>query len=184
MASQTVSLVLCLLALVHTDWVNIVSPWDTVALTGATADGAAASLPNMSSWIYTLNMPQSNWYAMAWVQVRALTANTARLLQLTPSSGGNSVEFYVTWTSTAVPTFTCGDSDHLVTGAVVPPNRQENVWIHILMGSQSGISFGYVTFRQNLNNQFSVTWTETLEIAATSTLKAPANANPFNVSST
>lgn len=183
MVLRTVSLALWLLALVHCDWVNIVSPWDTVALSSATADGAAAFLPDMSSWIYTLTLPNFQWYAMAWVQIRALTADSARLLQVSLESGGSPVDFYVTWTSTAGPTFTCGGTDHLVTGAIVPPNRQEKAWIHILMGSQSGSSFGYITFRDNVNNQFSVTWTETLGITSISTLKAPANASPFNVSS-
>ena len=170
-------LVLCLLLCLQGDWVNIVSPWDPVALTGA-----AAILPNMSSWIYSASLPNTLWYVMLWVQIKAGTPESARLMLVTPSSQGSPVDFYVTWSSIAVPTFTCGATDHIVSGS--PGFRQENAWVQILMGSQAGTSFGYITFRANSNNQFSVSWSEALVITPTSALKAPASANPFYVSTT
>ena len=150
-------------------------------LSGTTADGLAVAISSLTSdWFMAL--PSSTWFVRAWVQIGPSTADAARLLQFKGfDDAAAPVDCYVTWTSTAPPTFTFGATDHAVAGYTT--NRQENVWFHLMLGSISGVSFGYITFRAASSNQFSVTWTETIFAKRESTLMAPVNANPFTVSS-
>ena len=178
---ETVFPIYCLFVSISASYTSPVGPNEVKTLTGATAHGSAVTISNMD-WDPNMLMPNQNWYVTAWVQIKPDTADTAKLLQFKGFDGAVPVECYATWTSTASPTFTFGATAHAVTGNTV--SRQENVWFHLLMGSQAGTSFGYITFRAATSNQVSVTWSETTLVKFTSTLLAPANANPFNVIST
>ena len=161
-------------------YVKIISPWRVKTLSGATADGSAVNIPNMN-WEWYRAFPSTIWYVSAWVQILPSTADTARLLQFKGFSEAVPVMCYVTWTSTAPPTFTFGVTDHTVSGYL--DFRQENVWFYLQMGSSLGNSFGYITFRAAVDNQFSVLWSETISEDYESSFIAPASAKPFNVSS-
>jgi hypothetical protein len=178
MGFGTAFLSLCLAVSVQADRWTLSDGVKT--LSGATADGSAVTINSMDLDYYT-PLPTPNWYVRAWVQIKPATADTARLLQFKGFNGAVPVECYVTWKSTAPPTFTFGATDHSVAGYT--NSRQENVWFHLLLGSISETSFGYITFRAASNNQYSVTWTESILAKRESTLMAPVNANPFNVSS-
>ena len=171
---------LCLLVCIQAGNVMIISPSRVKTLSGATADGSAVNIPNMN-WEWYRAFPSTIWYVSAWVQILPSTADTARLLQFKGFSEAVPVMCYVTWTSTAPPTFTFGVTDHTVSGYL--DFRQENVWFYLLMGSKSGESFGNITFRSADSNRFSVKWWETITVDYESSLMAPASANPFNVSS-
>lgn len=181
MGFGTAFLSLCLFVCIQAGFVTPIGANEVKTLTGETADGSAVTISAMD-WDPNILMPNDNWYVAAWVQIKPATADTARLLQFKGFDGAVPLECFVTWASTAPPTFTFGANDHAVSGYT--DSRQENVWFHLLMGSLSGTSFGYITFRAASSNQFSVTWSETILVKRTSTFLAPANANPFNVSST
>ena len=169
---------LCLLLGTLADELNVISPFHVFALTAATEDGAAVSLSYMS-WV-TKSLPIDDWYVAFWVQIKAGTPSSARLLQATTAS---SKLFYVTWPSTSVPTFTYDGNSHPVTGTVVPPHRQENKWIHMVMGSNAGTSFGVASLREGFNNQFTVSWSATIWITSDLIVQGPVSASPFAVSS-
>lgn len=168
---------LCLLFGALTHELNVISPFDVVVLTAATKDGAAVSLSYMS-WV-TKSLPIDDWYVTFWVQIKAGTPSNARLLQATTA---NAKLFYVTWPNISVPTFTYDGHSHPVTGTVLPPHRQENKWIHIVMGSNGGTSFGIASLREGFNNQFTVSWSATIWIASDLMVQGPVSANPFTVS--
>ena len=171
---------LCLLVCTQANKVIPLSPWRVKTLSGATADGSAVYIPDMN-WDKYTDFPRTHWYVSAWVQIHPATADTARLLQFKGFSGAVPVMCYVTWTSSSAPTFTFGVTDHTVSG--YPDSRKESVWFYLVMGTNSGLSFGYITFRSASSNQFSVQWSETITADYESSLMAPASANPFNVSS-
>ena len=181
MCLGTAFLSLCLFASVQAATVTPIGPYEMKTLTGATADGSAVSIPAID-FKDSLPFPISDWYVAGWVQIKPATADTARLLQFKGFKGAVPVECYVTWASTAPPTFTFGVTDHAVVG--YEDHRHEDVWFHLLMGCLEGTSYGYISFRAASSNQFSVTWSETITIKRTSAFMAPSNANPFNVSST
>ena len=162
---------------------QITGPSDVISLSGATTDGAAVLVPNMKS-MTNGNFPISRWSLSTWVHILSGTSDDARFLQLTGYTGNSVVDCYVTWPTNGVPTFTFGATDHMVAGNVVLSNRHESAWFFIYMGSADGTSFGYVNFRSDTNNLYSVSWTELVSATRETSIKAPANANPFNVSST
>ena len=184
MGFRTAFLSLCLLASVQVTAqdgsLQAISAYEVKSLVAATTDGAAVSVPDMS-WDVLTTYPSSDWYVNAWVQILAGTPDTAQLLAVSASDGTNPLDCYVVWKSTDVPTFTFGVTDHTVTGTST--FRQEGAWVFILMGSSGHNSFGYVNFRDNFVSQLSVSWSETVYLTLTSSLKAPKNASPFSVSS-
>jgi hypothetical protein len=178
MGFGTAFLSLCLFVSVKAQTMIIVSPYAVKTLVGATEDGSAAIL---GMDVITQALPSPEWFTTAWVQIAPGTAESARLLQFKGFSGKVPVLCFVTWTSTAPPTFTFGATDHPVSGYT--SSRQENTWFHLLMASSSGTSYGVITFRDTVKVQYSVSWSETVLARRESTLLVPANANPFNVSS-
>jgi hypothetical protein len=170
---------LCLLASVQAAQVIPVSQYEVKTLVGETADGSVVAIPDFD-WDGDLEHTR-NWFAAAWIQIHPSTANTARFLQFKGFVDTAEVECYATWASDAPPTFTFGSTDHVVSGYTT--HRQENVWFRLIIGSENGDSFGYITFRAATNYQYSVIWTESVGMKRKSTFIAPVNASPFNVSS-
>ena len=179
MGFRTAFLSLCLFVNVKADTIIGASPYAVKTLAGASEDGSAVYIQSIN--IATAILPSPEWYISAWVQIGPGTADSARLLQFKGFSGAVPVECFVTWTSTAPPTFTFGATDHPVSGYTT--FRQENTWFYLVMASQRGTSYGVITFRDVAKVQYSVNWVETVLAKRESTLMAPANANPFNVSS-
>ena len=179
MSFRTAFLSLCLFVGVRAQSIYGVSPFTVKTLTDATEDGSAAAILG----VYDVNaeLPNASWGASAWVQIAPGTADSAKLLQFKGFSGAVPVECFVTWTSTASPTFTFGATDHPVAKSTMA--RVENKWFHLAMASQAGTSSGVVTLRELTKTQYSVSWSETVLLKRESTLMAPANANPFTVSS-
>lgn len=179
MGSLTTFLGLCLL--VSDGLLSIISPWEVKTLTGATTDGAAIFLSNMN-WSWDVPFPSQGWYVSSWIQIKAQTANTARLLQFVGFNGPNPVICYVTWPSDAPPTFTFGTISTIIHASF--QFRQENVWFYVQIGLpyNSDISLG--TFLSRHGSYVTQLGPHvTMEARRTSQFIAPANANPFNVSS-
>jgi hypothetical protein len=179
MGFGTAFLSLCLFVSVKAQLIIGVSSYAVKTLEGATEDGSAVAIRSIDEVSATL--PSVNWFATAWVQIQSGTADSARLLQFKGFSGTVPVLCFATWTSTAPPTFTFGTTEHAVEGYT--NSRQENTWFHLLMASQIGASYGTITFRATTRVQYSVSWPETVQARRESSLIAPVNANPFNVSS-
>jgi hypothetical protein len=137
MGLGTAFLSLCLFMSAHAKSVTPIGPNEVKTLTGETKDGSAVTISAMD-WDPDLPMPTKDWLVTAWVQIKPDTADNARLLQFKGFDGAIPVECFVTWTSTAPPTFTFGATAHPV--SEYTDNRPENVWFHLLMGSLAGTS--------------------------------------------
>jgi hypothetical protein len=137
MGFGTAFLSLCLYGCVQAIYVIPIGANEMKALTGETADGSAVTISAMD-WEPYFILPDEKWHVSAWVQIKPATADTARLLQFKGFDGAVPVLCFVTWTSTAPPTFTFGATAHPV--SEYTDNRPENVWFHLLMGSLAGTS--------------------------------------------
>ena len=179
MGFRAAFLSLCLFASVQALEIIGVSPFAVKTLVRATEDGSAVAVLGIDD--SSTLLPNTKWAVSGWVQIEPGTADSARLLQFKGFSGAVPVECFVTWTSAAPPTFTFGTTEHPVSGYT--SSRQENAWFHLVMASQAGTSSGVITLRDVTKVQYSVTWSETVYVKSESTVIAPANANPFNVSS-
>lgn len=162
---------------------RLTAPSALKSLEGTTQDGAALNIPDLQ-WEDNVCFPDSHWRLSAWVKILPNTADNARLLQVTGFSEGIATTCYATWTSTSPATFRCGTTDHQVTGAVAPVNRQTNAWIYLVMSSSAGNTRGHFFFRSSSNDVLAVSWAETILVTRTTSIVAPANANPFHVSCT
>ena len=180
MVFGTAFLSLCLFVSVQVSSLNLISPYDAKSLSGETADGAAVALPDMT-WNSLNVFPCAEWYVEAWVQIKPSTASNARFVQIKGFSGDTPVDCYMTWTPTGPPTFTFGGTDVSVSGYT--NSRQENVWFYLLMTFGVGDIRGHLGFRDATTNQFIARLSETIALKRESSFMAPANSNPFYVSS-
>ena len=180
MTFGTAFLSLCIFVSVQAEKLSLISPYDVKVLSGETADGAAASLSDMM-WDASDAFPCVSWNVRAWVQIKPSTASNARFVQIKGFSGDTPVDCYMTWTPTGPPTFTFGGTDVSVSGYT--NSRQENVWFYLLMTFGVGDIRGHLGFRDATTNQFIARLSETIALKRESSFMAPANSNPFYVSS-
>ena len=178
MKVATVLFCLCLLAGTQAATISLNRPYVFKSLTNSATDGAGVSLPSTTQ-IYD-SMPCNDFLFWSWAKISAGTDDGAKILKIVGKEGKT---FFVQWKAAEEMKFTLDGTEHPVAGTVTAPTRQEDKWVFIAMGVNVDTAYGILILRSPTDSVFTVSWTGTMEIEATSTFMGPADTMIFNVRS-
>lgn len=124
------------------------------------------------SWV-EVGLPSTSWALRGWVFVTA-AADNARLMQVRTSA---DQDVYFFWPTNGPPTLNDGNVDNPATGS---PNRENGMWLHLLMGCYVDMLFAVVTLRGSVSH-IEINLPMKVEVKVASLMMGPVGDTTFTV---